>query len=207
LEKNANSREHPAGYVHLKGGQQGNDGKDGYVQDCQDSLVARLSAGNRDAATELVESYYQQIYLLMRRLGHGRQVSEDLTQECFLQAWQHIGQLRSNRALKGWIYRIAINISKQYWRRYRGGKEMIRTENIVLQNGKEDESQTEHFERLYRLNDAVVKLPIKFREAIVLHYMQHLTIDEAASAAGIAKGTFKSRLNRALKKLRKQLAL
>jgi RNA polymerase sigma factor (sigma-70 family) len=51
----------------------------------------------------------------------------------------------------------------------------------------------------------VGELPRKLREAIVLHYMQHLTISEAAEAAGIREGTFKSRLNRALRALRKQV--
>jgi RNA polymerase sigma-70 factor (ECF subfamily) len=175
------------------------------VHESQDSLVARLSAGNRDAASELVDGYYQQIYLLMRRLGHGSQVSEDLTQECFLQAWQHIGQLRSSKALNSWLYRIAVNISKQYWRRYKGTKATIERDNDVLQNEKENQNITEQCEQLNRLKNAVSKLPLKLREAIALHYLQHLTIAEAAKAAGVAKGTFKSRLHRALKKLRKQV--
>jgi RNA polymerase sigma-70 factor (ECF subfamily) len=52
----------------------------------------------------------------MRRLGHGRQLSEDLTQETFLRAWRHIGQLRNGKALEAWLYRIAGNVSKLYWR-------------------------------------------------------------------------------------------
>jgi len=58
----------------------------------QDWLAAQLKAGNRAAAAELVDLYYEQIYLFMRRLGHSCQVSEDLTQASFLAAWQHIGQ-------------------------------------------------------------------------------------------------------------------
>jgi len=47
---------------------------------------------------------------------------------------------------------------------------------------------------------------MKLRQTIILHYMQHLTIEQAAEAAGVRKGTFKSRLNRALKSLRKSLS-
>ena len=61
----------------------------------------------------------------MRRLGHDRQVSEDLTQESFLQAWQHIGQLREGKALNGWLYRIAANVSKLYWRKHQGRKAVV----------------------------------------------------------------------------------
>ena len=64
----------------------------------------------------------------------------------------------------------------------------------------------EHYEQLGRLKNAVACLPLrKLRQTVVLHYMQHLTIAEAAEAAGVREGTFKSRLNRALETLRKQV--
>lgn len=167
-------------------------------------LASRLKAGDREAATELVDIYYEQIYLFMSRLSHNCQVSEDLTQESFLQAWQHIGQLRDDKALNGWLYRIAANVSKRYWRRHRRSK-AISVEGIDVPDGGEAESdKVEHYEQLGRLKNAVAKLSIKSRQAVVLHYMQHLTIAEAAEAAGVGKGTFKSRLNRALRALREQ---
>lgn len=171
----------------------------------RDSLVARLKAGNRGAAAELVDLYYEQIYLLMLRLGHRHHESEDLTQESFIQAWQHIGQLRNSEALKSWIYRIAVNVSKQYWKKHKeqraAGLEDI--EQLGCDGLGRDE--VEFSEQLVLLRDAVSGLPVKFRSAIILHYMQHLTIAEAAETEGVMVGTFKSRLSRALKKLRKEL--
>jgi len=178
---------------------------DEYLEKKQDSLAARLKAGNRAAAAELVDIYYQQIYLYMRRLGHSCQVSEDLTQESFLQAWQHIGQLRNGKALNSWLYRIAGNVSKLYWRR-RKDKSAVSIGDIDVPDSREaDCREIEHLEQLGRLRNAVAKLPMKLRQVIVLHYMQYLTIAEAAEAVGIREGTFKSRLNRALKALRRQV--
>jgi RNA polymerase sigma-70 factor (ECF subfamily) len=140
----------------------------------------------------------------MRRLGHNRQVSEDLTQESFLKAWRHIGQLRDGKALNGWLYRIAGNVSKLYWRRHKHKKPAgIESFNI---SGSTDTGPdiVEHNEQLEQLKNAVARLPVKLRQTVVLHYMQQLTIAEAADAAGIREGTFKSRLNRALTTLRKQ---
>jgi len=171
----------------------------------RDSLVFRLKQGNRAAATELIDLYYQQLYLFMRRLGHSCQISEDLTQECFLQAWQHIGQLRNPAALKSWLYRIAANVSNLCWRRGKGG-ERAGIEGMDVPDSKGTEyEEIEHLEELDRLKKPVMHLSMKLRQAIVLHYMQYLTIAEAAEAAGVSKGTFKSRLSRALKALRKQL--
>jgi RNA polymerase sigma-70 factor (ECF subfamily) len=168
----------------------------------RNSLAARLRAGNRAAAAELVDIYYEQIYVFFRRLGHSCQVSEDLTQESFLAAWQHIGQLRSGKTLSSWMYRIAGNISKLYWRGHKVSK-AVSIEGIDVPDGGEPEyEKTGRSEQVGRLKNAVEMLPIKLRQAVVLHYMQHLTIAEAAEAAGVRGGTFKSRLNRALKILK-----
>lgn len=169
-----------------------------------DSLAARLKAGDREAAVELVDLYYQQIYLFMRRLGHSRQVSEDLTQEIFLSAWGHIWQLRDGRALNNWLYRIALNASRLYRRRH-GGSEPASLDEIDVADSSEPEAdKVGRYDQLDQLKDAVARLPMKLRQAVVLHYMQYLTIAEASEAAGLRESTFKSRLNRALKVLRKQ---
>jgi len=164
----------------------------------------RLKQGNRQAAVEFVDNYYKQIYLYFRRLGHSRQTSEDLTQESFFSAWQHIEQLRDNLALNSWLYRIAGNLSRQYLRRHKG-KNAVSIEALEISKAGSETNSAENIEQLALLNKAVARLPLKLREVIVLHYMQHLTISEAARAAGLTEGTFKSRLNTALKRLRRQI--
>ncbi len=169
------------------------------------SLVARLRAGDRGAAAELVDKYYQRIYLFMRRLGHDQQISEDLTQESFFNAWHHIGQLRDGKALDSWLYRIAANVSKLHWRKHKR-KEVVGIDIVEMAGGTEDgRDRVSRYEQLDELKTAVERLPRKLKETIVLHYMQQLTIARAAEALGIKEGTFKSRLNKALKTLRKEI--
>lgn len=177
-----------------------------YLEDRQNSLAARLRTGSHAAAAELVDIYHEQIYLFMRRLGHSCQVSEDLTQESFIQAWQHIGQLRSGKALNSWLYRIASNVSKKHIRRYRN-KKLYSMEDTDLPGNTEDGyDKVRRSEQVWQLKSAVAKLPLKLRQAVVLHYMQQLTIAQAADAVEVTEGTFKSRINRALKALRKQIS-
>ena len=187
-----------AGFMHLKGGQKNSGKEPEHLQKTLNSLAGRLKAGSVTAANELVDAYYEQIYLFMRRLGHSHEAGEDLTQESFIQAWRHIGQLRQGKALSGWLYRIAGNISKQYWRKHKG-KAAVSIEEFELPD--RNDINRDKAEQLECLKSAVAKLPMKFRQAVVLHYMQHLTIAEAARAAGLKEGTFKSRLNRALRAL------
>jgi len=197
--------EQKAGGAYLRNEQRRFDGNREHLEQKRRSLVVRLKSGDRAAAAELVDEYYQQMYLFMRRLGHDRQSSEDLTQEIFFNAWHHIGQLKDDKALNSWLYRIASNVSNLYWRRYKH-KEVIGIEHVntpdVNPGGTDDFG---HYEQLEQLNYAVARLPAKLRHTIVLHYLQQLTIAEAAEAAGVKQGTFKSRLNRALKALRKSV--
>ena len=205
VEKKAKLTEQKAGFAHHIGERRNVSRRKKHLEKRRDSLAARLRAGNLAAAAELVDIYYEQIFLFMRRLGHSCEVSEDLTQESFLQAWQHIGQLREGKALNSWLYRIAGNVSRLYWRRHKG-REAVGIEGFdVPDSSKEEPDEIGRNEQLEWLKDAVGRLPRKYRQVIVLHYMQHLTIAEAAEATGVREGTFKSRLNRALKALRGQV--
>jgi RNA polymerase sigma-70 factor (ECF subfamily) len=142
----------------------------------------------------------------MRAIGHDRQISEDLTQETFLRAWRHIGQLRNGKALNGWLFRIAGNVSRLHRRRFKG-KDTVSLDGIEPPAGGADSAMNAgQQEQIENLQEAVARLPWKLRQAVVLHYLEQLTISEAADAAGIQEGTLKSRLNRGLEALRKEVA-
>jgi RNA polymerase sigma-70 factor (ECF subfamily) len=205
MEKKAKLTEQKADLTYLKSTKWNLDVDMKQHEEKRDSLAARLRSGDREAAVELVDAYYEQIYLFMRRLGHDRQASEDLTQEIFFNAWHHIGQLKDGKALSGWLYRIASNVSKLHWRKHKH-KEVIGIEGLQMPHNENNEhDKVEHKEQLEHLKNAVERLPLKLRETIILHYMQQLTISEAAEAASLNQGTFKSRLNRALKTLKREL--
>ena len=172
----------------------------------QDEIIKGLRADSHTAAVELVDRYYRKIYWFMRRLGHQRSVSEDLTQDCFIQIWQHIGQLRNATALNSWIYRIALNVSRQYLRsnRIRKTSSFDGYDQI-----NEVNSTTELFEareEIEKLTTFVSQLPEKQQKIIILHYMEQLTIYEVSQVLNISQGTVKSRLNRALEKLRRNMS-
>jgi RNA polymerase sigma-70 factor (ECF subfamily) len=206
MEKKSDITEQKVDFAHPISVRENADKRQKSVKEQRESLAARLRAGDRAAAEKLVDMYNERIYLYMRRLGHNRQVSEDLTQESFLLAWQHISQLRDGKALNSWMYRIAGNVSKLYWRRLKG-RETTSIEEIGVDTPEDGEAvynKIGNSEQLGRLRNAVARLPEKLRQVVVLHYLEHLTIAEAAEAAGIREGTFKSRLNRALMALRKE---
>jgi len=173
----------------------------------QATIVSRLRGGDRSAARELVDQYYERIFLYLRELGHNRHVSEDLTQEAFLRAWKHLGQLKDARALNAWLYRIASNVSCEYWRKHKR-RESATRQKMALQANAPQESESQSvgsYEQLEQLQEAIMSLSWKLRQAVVLHYVQEFSIADAATVAGVKDGTLKSRLNRALGMLRKEM--
>ena len=205
MQKNAQAAEQNDGAAHLIREMAVAASTEGAPRTDYESLVMRLRRGDRTAAEELVDCYYERIYLFMRTVGHDRQISEDLTQETFLRAWYHIGQLRDGKALNGWLFRIAGNVSRLHWRKHKD-MDTVSPEGpekpLGGPNGLDGASGQED---LARLRNAVARLPHKLRQAVALHYMEQLTISEAADAAGVRQGTLKSRLNRGLEALRKHM--
>jgi RNA polymerase sigma-70 factor (ECF subfamily) len=205
MQKNIEAIEHKAGSAHLTHqkvvplhGQRTSDEE-------RASLAQRLRGGDRAAAETLVEQYHERIYVFMRSMGHDRQTSEDLTQETFMRVWYHIGQLREGKALTGWVFRIAGNVSRLYWRKHKHPGP-VNIEDVQPAEDEADSSDRAEDRELFAgLHQAVGRLPWKLRQAVVLHYMDQLTITEAAEAAQVREGTLKSRLNRALEALRKEM--
>ncbi|MGE5296782.1 MAG: RNA polymerase sigma factor [Solirubrobacterales bacterium] len=205
MEKDVQPTEQTGGTAHLIDNMavepsSAPSGEDGTV------LAGRLRQGERSAATEFVDRYYERVFLFMRAIGHDRQMSEDLTQETFLRAWHHIGQLRDGKALNGWLFRIAGNVSRLHRRRLKGKGTVNLDEVEPPAGGADSAMKAGQQEQIDQLKQAVARLPWKLRQAVVLHYLEQLTISEAADAAGIQEGTLKSRLNRGLEALRKDVA-
>jgi len=205
MQKNIEATEQRADPAHLNADGVVVEQADGTAFEDDLSLAMRLRHGDRAAAEKLVDRYYERIYLFMRAVGHDRQISEDLTQETFLRAWCHIGQLRDGKALSGWLFRIAGNASRLYRRRHRDRWTASLEGTEVPAGGSDGFQRAGQREQFDHLERAVGRLPWKLRQAIVLHYVEQLTIAEAADAAGVRQGTLKSRLNRGLEALRKEV--
>lgn len=165
-------------------------------------LVWRLRRGDRDACRDLIERHHHKVYGYLRRLGADPALAEDLTQECYARAWQRIGTLREAASLRSWLLTIARN---ELLLHARGrGPEPGRLDEAGDPPGAggSPETAAAAAERDERLHHAVDRLEPDLREAIVLHYFQDLSFREVGAVLGLPAGTAKSRVNRALERLR-----
>jgi RNA polymerase sigma factor (sigma-70 family) len=168
-------------------------------------LVERARQGDVDAYEQLVHRYqglaHRVAFLVTREAAE----AEDAAQEAFVKAYYALGRFRSGAAFKPWLLRIVTNEALN--RRRSSG----RRAGLALRAGQEPSSGDAapspeevalEDERRRALLGALESLPEMDRLAITYRYFLGLSEAEMATAFGVARGTIKSRLSRALTKLR-----
>jgi RNA polymerase sigma-70 factor (ECF subfamily) len=170
-------------------------------------LVKKFIQGDDSAFERIVQEHWADVAALANRLLGWPGDVEDILQNIFLSAFVGIKKFRGQCSLKTWLFTITINECRNY--RYR---QMLRLRLFARGRQRVSHSSApadgtaakrETFEQVRR---AVKALPAKYREPVVLKYLQQLASDEIARILGISEGTLQVRLSRARKKLKETLA-
>lgn len=181
-------------------------------------FVENLRAGDAAAFETLVERYSGDVYALLFRLTENAEEAADLTQETFLKVLRSIKDFRGDAGLKTWLFRIAINESRnrfRWWKRRRkdatisldavmGDTERVLSDTLPDGGVSPEDAALAH-EREYALQAALLELPDAYREAVVLCDVEGLSYEETAAALGVGIGTVKSRISRGREELRRRL--
>jgi len=181
-------------------------------------FVERLKNGDSLAYDILVTRYSGQIYGLLFRLTQDAEEAADLTQDTFLQVLRSIRKFRGDSELKTWLFRIAINESRnrfRWWkRRKRESTVSLDAQpahdglplNETLADAAEDpENALMRKQERRRIERALDELPLQFREAVVLCDVEGQSYQEIATILDINIGTVKSRIARGREEMRKRL--
>ena len=183
-----------------------------------EEFVERLRSGDPAAFDNLINRHSAEIYGLLYRLTDDVEEAADLTQETFLKALRAIRTFRGDADLKTWLFRIAVNESRnrfRWWKRRKrestfslentvGAGEQIYSD--VLADGTENpEEAMLRIEREKRLRRALKSLAPDFREAVILRDIEGLSYEEVSKALNANLGTVKSRIARGREELRKRL--
>ena len=171
-------------------------------------LMARVQRGDRDAFAALVDRHRDPLVRYLGRLTSDRERAEDLAQEAFVRLFQHAADYREQGHLTAYLYRIATNLLRSEerrrarWWRIAPGLTATR-ETVASADGPRRVFQTE-LQR--RLAAALAELPLAFRVPLVLFEVEEWSLVEIAAWLGCRPGTVKSRLFRARRRLRDDLA-
>ena len=173
-------------------------------------IVERVRNGDTDAFEELVRKHGRRVYRSLIGILGSAEEAEDALQDAFLKAFQHLPHFEGRSRFSTWLVRIAINTGLQ---RVRGRKdfdsldeesEEFRPRNIQAWTDTPEEFYSR--EELRRLVEReVMKLPVKYRVALMLRDLEELSTEQAAAALGLSVPGLKARVLRGRLMLRESM--
>jgi RNA polymerase sigma-70 factor, ECF subfamily len=181
----------------------------------ESALVAKAREGDLAAFNELVNTYSRKIFRLAKHITQNEEDAEDVLQETFLKAFEHLGNFQGQSKFYTWIVRIAVNESLMKLRKRKSdrsvpldepvdtGEDTVVREIAVWDENPEQKYSREELGQI--LDEAVQGLRPAFRTVFVLRDIEELSTEETAEALGISVPAVKSRLLRARLQLREKL--
>jgi len=172
--------------------------------------ICAVLDGDVNAYSAIVERYQKPIFNLMYRMTGSRADALDLAQDAFIRAYERLDKFQKEKKFFPWLYTIAMNQAKNLLRNSRNVSQTCYIDEWEGCSGLDYPQQQEEFmcsqldSRV--LQDAILQLPVDYREAIVLRYREELSIEDVAEALEISASGAKMRIHRGLHKLRDILA-
>ena len=181
-----------------------------------EALVERARDGDRAAFGQLVDEYKDKIYNYVARMLNDPSEAEDVTQEAFLRAYKSLPRFRGASSFHTWLYRIASNLAIDVVRkRKRQDPTFSLDEPLESDDGEYErelpdesggpEDRTSTRETRIAVRRAIMELPEKLRDVMILYELQGETYDDIADILDVPLGTVKSRLFNARNRLKESL--
>jgi RNA polymerase sigma-70 factor (ECF subfamily) len=179
------------------------------------SLVAQARLGDGEAFNGLAERYQRNIFRLAQNITQNREDAEDVLQETFLKAYEHLPDFHGDSKFYTWVVRIAVNealmkLRKRKWDKMvwldepvDTGEDTVAREIAVWEDNPEQRYSKEELHDI--LDKAVNGLAPPYRTVFVLRDMEGLSTEETAEALELSVPAVKSRLLRARLQLRDKL--
>ena len=169
----------------------------------ESTLVRHAANGDAAAWEPLVLAHQEAVFRLSYLLLGDPDEAEDIAQETFLRAWNHLKRFDVTRPLRPWLLSIASNLASN--RRRSAGRYLAALTRAFRQEPASSSSAEEKSAQHLEASDlwkAVQKLNMPDQQIIYLRYFLELSVVETAQALDVPEGTVKSRLSRALERLR-----
>src|SRR5687768_12907079 len=178
-----------------------------------EELVAKSQGGDLDSFNQLVVRWERPIYALAYRTIGREEDARDVCQETFLRAFRALPAFRGQAKFSSWLYRIALNLCRDWQRRERRAPVVQAPEGVDLRDLAAAAEPSETIEDLVERKDLsrvvetlMARLPDEQRTAIILKEYHGLTFQEIADLVGCPLSTVKTRLYQGLSVLRRELA-
>ena len=178
-----------------------------------EELVARSIRGDAESFNQLILRWERPIYALAYRTIGREEDARDVCQETFLRAFRALPAFRGQAKFSSWLYRIALNLCRDWMRRERRVPVVQAPEGVDLLDLAAENEPSESIEELVARKDltklverVMARLPEEQRTAIVLKEYHGLTFQEIAELLGCPLSTVKTRLYQGLTVVRREMA-
>ena len=174
-------------------------------RDAERDEVARLRRHDPTALAAIVGRYQHRLYRYLLRLAREPAAADDLFQQTWLHVVRQIGRYDPRRNFDTWLFAIAHNAAVDLLRRRPG--ESLEEHDAELAAGEPDGlAMAITLERAAIVAAELAALPVLYREALTLRFEEGMKLEEIAEVAGAPLSTVKSRVQRGLECLRRQMA-
>lgn len=170
--------------------------------------LVKAALQDRQAYGALVRRYELQLGRYVRRLlGRYGQMTEDVLQNGFIQAYLNLNDYDPCRPFSPWIYRIMHNEAVSFLRKQRAGIQLIDGEDarLILERVADSdtpENSLQIAQRAEDLREALAEINPRYRDVLVLRYLEEMSYDEIADVLELPPGTVATHISRGLKQLR-----
>jgi RNA polymerase sigma-70 factor (ECF subfamily) len=165
--------------------------------------VARVLSGDVAAFEGIVRRWQGPLVNMAWRYCRDRSRAEELAQDAFIRAWRGLASWRRESSFSTWLFALAANVFRSELKRFP-------TISVLLEDVAEPARPAHQHDQLHerqlseRLRRAVLTLPPRYREPVILFYFHEMDLSAAAGTLRMPEGTMKARLARARELLRRR---
>jgi len=173
----------------------------------EQDLIKRFQSGDVRAFNEIVTLFRERVYWVARRMIGSHDDADDIVQEVFVRAYEHLGTFRAEAGLYTWLYRITVNVSLNAIQKKKV-REYLKLDDIIesIDSGGEETDEgllKQEYETL--LEKAIAGLPAKQKMVFVMKYYEEISFEEMAKALNKSVGGLKANYFHAVQKIQKYM--
>lgn len=175
-----------------------------------DKELVKAAKKNTDEFQFIVNRYWNRLFCYVRRMSYFSQEDiEDILQEVFIKIYRYLNDYDAEMAFSTWVYQITRNATIDEIRKRKARPQTTWLENEdlikVLKSSLNLEKEYINNDSMEKIKDIIIQMPDKYREVLVLRFIEEKSYEEIVDIVQLPKGTVASLINRGKKMITEEV--